>query len=76
MIDYDKYGGSVLYHIQYEDGDQDYINETECRDEMDLYQKIEFKWNISEWELHGDEYCTDIVGIYLYQLQYEINSVI
>ena len=57
LINDDEYDDSVLHHIQYGDGDQDYMNETECRDEMDLYIKIySLSVLLSENELDGDEY--------------------
>ena len=39
-IDSDEDDGSVLYHIQYEDGDQEDMNETECRDAIFMYSQI------------------------------------
>ena len=44
----------VLYHVLYEDGDCEDMNELECRKGMDLYQKLE-SGEINEWEIGGDE---------------------
>ena len=44
----------VLYRIIYEDGDVEDMNEVECRDSIDLYQKLD-SGEINEWEIGGDE---------------------
>ena len=44
----------VLYRIIYEDGDDEDMYDVECRDSIDLYQKLE-SGEINEWELGGDE---------------------
>ena len=44
----------VLYRIIYEDGDAEDMYDVECRDSIDLYQKLE-SGEINEWELGGDE---------------------
>ena len=36
-IDSDEDDGSVLYHIRYEDGDQEDMNETDCRHDIFVY---------------------------------------
>ena len=41
----------VLYHIMYEDGDEEDLTYTLCRDSYNLYIKIE-RGEIEEWELH------------------------
>ena len=44
----------VLYRIVYEDGDVEDMDEVECRNSIDLYQKLECG-EIKEWEIGGDE---------------------
>ena len=44
----------VLYRIIYEDGDIEDMDEVECRESIDLYQKLE-SGEINEWEIGGDE---------------------
>lgn len=43
----------VLYSVQYEDGDEEDLNQKECVEAVDLYEKLE-SGEIDEWEL-GDE---------------------
>ena len=43
-----------MYHILYEDGDTEDLDELECRKGMDLYQKLD-SGEINEWEIDGDE---------------------
>ena len=53
----DEYGesdGSVLYRILYEDGDAEDLEELECREGMDLYNKLESE-EINRWEIGGDD---------------------
>ena len=43
-----------MYHILYEDGDTEDLDELECRKGMDLYQKLD-SVETNEWEIGGDE---------------------
>ena len=45
--------GCVLYHIAYEDGDEEDLDYEECVEAVELRKKIE-NGEIDEWEL-GDE---------------------
>ena len=44
----------VLYRIVYKDGGFEDMDEDECRDAIELYQKLE-SGEINEWEIGGDE---------------------
>ena len=52
-IDKDFEDGCTYYHVQYEDGDEEDMNENECRAAIDLYNKLD-SGEINEWEI-GDE---------------------
>ena len=53
-IDEDELDGTVLYHIIYEDGDAEDMTESECRDCIEFYGKLE-SGEIKEWEIGGNE---------------------
>ena len=44
----------VLYHIIYESGDAEDMTESQCRDCLEFYRKLESE-EIKEWEIGGDE---------------------
>ena len=46
--------GIVLYHIVSENGDAEDMIETEYRDCIEFYRKLE-SVEINEWEIGGDE---------------------
>ena len=48
-IDMDEGDGSLLYHVQYEDSDEEGMGVGECKDAVSLYNKLE-NGDIDEWE--------------------------
>ena len=53
MRDEGEGDGTVLYHIEYEDGDQEDLSSKDCSDSIKLHRQIE-NGEINEWTI-GDE---------------------
>ena len=52
-VDEDEGDGTVLYHIEYEDEDQEDLSSKDCSDAIKLHRQIE-NGEIDEWTI-GDE---------------------
>ena len=52
-VDEDEGDGTVLYHIEYEDEDQEDLSSKDCADAIKLHRQIE-NGEIDEWTI-GDE---------------------
>ena len=52
-VDEDESDGTVLYHIKYEDDDQEDLSVKDCADAIKLHRQIE-NGEIDEWTI-GDE---------------------
>ena len=52
-VDEDEGDGTVLYHIKYEDDDQEDLSVKDCADAIKLHRQIE-NGEIDEWTI-GDE---------------------